>query len=225
MNKQKTVALLTIGHSPREDIVTELRGLIRPDIGFIHRGVLDEFLPEEASARFACEGNEPTMVSRLSSGKMGVFSAVKIMPLLQRAIDQVCSEGADCVVLLCTNRFDELRCEVPLIVPFSVMHSLVASIDSGMSVGALFPFESHAAPMARYWKDYGIDLEYACAAPGSEIDYEAVAEKFRKKDLLILDCIGYTGTVRRELSKRLKVPVLWPRALIADLVNGLLMGE
>ena len=102
------------------------------------------------------------------------------------------------------------------------MHSLVQSIHTGMRVGALFPFESHADRMAMWWKEFGVELDYLCVNPGSEMDFDYISSKFQKSDFLILDCIGYARRVRSELSRRLDIPILLPRALIADLVNSLL---
>jgi len=222
MKSKKAVAMLTVGHSPREDIIPELRNLLNPKIEIIHRGALDKFSLEEVVSRFSPSDGEATMVSRLSNGEMGTFSAAKVMPFIQASINSACLDGANCVVLLCTNRFTNLCSPVPLIVPFFVMHSLIQSIHAGMRIGALFPFESHAVQMATWWKEFGIELDYLCVNPEAQMDFEFISSRFRNTDLLILDCIGYTGSVRKELSQRLDIPIISPRALIADLVNSFL---
>ena len=93
MKTRKTIALLTVGHSPREDIVPELSDMLNQSFSIIHKGALDDFSPEEAAERFAPFEGEATMVSRLSDGKMGTFSAAKVMPFLQGTITAVCAEG------------------------------------------------------------------------------------------------------------------------------------
>ncbi len=223
MDKQKTVAFATVGHTPRDDIVPELRKLIRPDIKIAQFGATDAFSPEEALSLFAPEGGEATVVSRLRDGRMGAFSAAKAMPLLQRCIDGACRNGADIVAVLCTGRFCGLCCPVPLILPFDLLHGAVRALNAGLRVGALFPFQSHAPAMAEWWREYGVEPDYLCAAPNEPLDLGAIAARFSSAGLMVLDCIGYNGQVRDRLAECLGIPVVWPRALIADMVNSLLM--
>lgn len=219
---KKIVALVTVGHSPREDIVPELRSMIRPDIAIRQAGALDALSPDAALERYAPVDGGATMVSRLSDGRMGSFSAEKMMPVLQDCIDRVCGEGADIVAILCTNRFTGLHCRVPLILPFDLLHASVQALNAGLRIAALFPLQSHAEQMARWWREYGVDADYLCAAPADPPDSEAIVAQFASADLLILDCIGYCKKTRDLLAKRLQIPVVWPRAMIADMINSLL---
>lgn len=217
------VSLLTVGHAPRDDIAPELRELIRSEIEITQAGALDTFTPDEALTQFAPIYGEPTMVSRLRDGRMGTFSAAKAMPLLQACIDCACDDGADIVVVLCTNRFYGLRCRVPLILPFDLLHGTVKALNAGLHIGALFPLETYAHEMAEWWMEYGVNPDYLCVAPNAQLDLDVIGLQFSSVDFLILDCIGYNRRIRDQLSQSLGIPIIWPRALIADMVNSLLM--
>ena len=221
--KKCRVTFLTVGHSPRADIMTDLGNHLSADIEVRQVGALDHLSVEQVHEELAPVGDEATMVSRLRNGEMCSFSKEKVMPLVQAAIDREGENGADAIVILCTNRFDPLTSKVPLLIPYNLIHSLTAVVGAGMKIGALFPFESHALPMAENWKETGFDVVYQCrsAAETAPIDQAVAYYKEQGCQMLVMDCIGYDFALREQFQQALNVPIIHPRTLIADLLQNL----
>jgi protein AroM len=92
-----------------------------------------------------------------------------------------------------------------------------------MKVAAAFPYAPYGEEMARDWKDAGIDVDWEYVEPGPDLTGAAVADVFKNKaaDILILDCIGYTFSIKKEASEILGIPVVQPKKLIADILATL----
>lgn len=74
---KKNVSFITVGHSPREDIMVDLSAHLSKDIIVRQVGVLDAYTVDQVHDEFAPLGNEPTMVSRLRNGEMCSFQRRK----------------------------------------------------------------------------------------------------------------------------------------------------
>ena len=170
------------------------------------------------------EADEPTLVSRLRNMEMCQFSRKKAMPLLQQCIDRACDDGADVIIILCTNEFEALHSRVPILVPYTVLHTLVPAMAGAMRTGFLFPFETHAAPMQKNWEKAGVVGGHICYHHSTGQPWEDVVAFFKKEhsDLVVMDCIGYSVDMGRELSAALGKPVILPRSLLIHLTHALL---
>jgi hypothetical protein len=62
---KKRIGLLTIGQSPRDDLMSELKPLLSPDIVPVEYGILDDLSPEQISLSSPGPSEFP-LVSRIS---------------------------------------------------------------------------------------------------------------------------------------------------------------
>lgn len=214
--------MLTVGHAPREDLMPDMLPMLSPNIEVSQMGGLDGLSVEEARAGYLAAQGEDSMMTRLADGSMAALSTEKMLPRLQRRMDEAAEKGANAIVMLCTNEFPPFECSVPLLFPFSLLHALVPAIAGGLRVAAAFPFPPYGEAMAAAWAADGVNLVWDYAQPGQR-NGEEIAALFReqKPDFLILDCIGYSFQVKREAEAALGIPVLQAKKLIASLLNCL----
>jgi len=207
------------------DIIPDIRTILSDHIEIVHAGVMDEFSCEYVCNELAPSNDGEPFVSRLSDGAMHAFSRKKTMELLQKKVDMYCNQDINAIILLCTSKFDPINCNVPLIVPFKLLHNTLKSIDSGMKISAVFPFESHAESMKKSWEEEIALTDSICVNPSDLLGSKKIIEYFlsNKTDLLILDCIGYTNEWHNIISEGLGIPVIHPRTLIAGLLNNILL--
>ena len=93
------VGAVTIGQSPRTDVVPDIAGLLPPGTRVIERGALDHVGPAGlASLAPAC--GEDLLVTRLRDGTEVRLAEARITPLLQDAVDDVTGRGAAVVAAL-----------------------------------------------------------------------------------------------------------------------------
>lgn len=216
------IIALTTSQTPRDDFMQDLLPLLPPEFSVKLVGALDNLTVEQIMKNYVPAPGEDTFGVRLRNGDMVEVSRKKELPLIQEAIHQAIKDGADAIIILCTMPFPVFESKVPLITPYDAMHWFVPAIASGLKVGTLFPYESHAAIQEKAWRDQGIDIVPKCLAP-AEADGKAIAKLFENEniDMLVLDCVGFTAPARDEAQKLLKVPVIQPKQLIAGLLKVL----
>lgn len=221
----KKVYLVGTGHSPREDITDDMRAHFSPGVEVHELGALDEFSVEEIKTDFAPVEGRSTLVARFRSKEMLAFDEEKAMPYVQKAIDRACDEGADLIVILCTSKFPPLKSSVPMLFPDKLMHTIAPAVASGLKVAYLFPFASHAEGMQKGWEAVGIPGNYTCYHPASGDSIDGAIEFLKKEDpeFVVMDCIGYSYEIGRQIAEAVGKPAILPRMLLINTAHMLLM--
>ena len=110
------VGLVTIGQSPRPDIVPDMAAIIGPGVDIREAGALDGLSRADVEA-LKPTGDDEILVTRLLDGT-GVFvGKQKIVRLVEERIARLEREGAALTALLCTGAFPPLRATRSLIQP------------------------------------------------------------------------------------------------------------
>lgn len=231
--------LVTIGQSPRDDVVPELLSRVadrvRVRLQVTVRGALDGLTDGEIAA-LAPQPGEPVLVTRLRDGRAVTLAEPRVMPLLQAAVDQVTRDGAAVVVLLCTGVAETgVRCPRPLLIPGPLLRGLVALSAPGARLGVLVPAHEQVRDAEASWAAAGgpgtrgavvpgksgtggRQLHVLTASPyGPAYRLEAAAHRLAawRPDLVVLDCLGFGERTQHIVADLTKVPVLLPRAVLA----------
>ena len=218
------VGAVTIGQSPRPDVLPEMTGMFPDGTEVIERGALDR-LGAAQLAGLAPGPGQATLVTRLRGGREVTLAEDAVVPLVQGAIDQVCAEGADVVALLCTGSLTGLRSPVPLLLPGPLTRNLVAAMAGGSRLGVIVPAADQAAGARADWAAIAGDVRVECASPyGQPDDLAAAAEALARwhPDLVVLDCLGFDRSMQRQVRAMVRVPVVLPRIALAGAAAALL---
>ena len=119
------VVFLTIGQSPRTDVLDEIRPILK-DINIVEIGALDSLSTEQIKELTPTK-NEEILVTRLRTGEQVTLSKKKLLPLLQEIIKQG-EEQADILALLCTDDLHEIKSRKLLIKPYNLMKNFIVSL-------------------------------------------------------------------------------------------------
>lgn len=216
------MGLLTIGQSPREDILSEIRPLFLSHIEILEKGLLDNLTPVEIKG-LRPKGEENMLVTRLRDGSQVQLSEKKISSLLPEAVDSMKSKMRVLAAgVLCTNKFPRAKISFPVIFPYDYLNFLINHFFSVRNLGLVVPLKSQIAMAKKKWKKEKIVVEAKSpyAAPKS---WEEIAGKFisEKVEAVILDCIGFRIRDKREIQNFLPVPILLPRTILAFGLNQL----
>lgn len=214
------IATVTIGQSPRDDIVPELGRFVR-SARWVEAGALDGLDDERLEALKPGPGEFP-LVTRLRDGTSVVVGERAVAPLVQEAVERVARE-ADLVMLLCTGEF-ALACSKPLIFPGRLVASTVAELHGGRPVAILTPHADQVETQAERWRARGIAPTVIFASPYAAADFVAAGRRARASgaSLVVMDCLGYTLAMKAAVAKASGLPVLLPRSLVARLAAELL---
>jgi protein AroM len=108
--------IVTIGQSPRTDVVPEIAALLPGGTLLIERGALDD-VGRAGLARLAPAHGEEVLVSQLRDGTEVTVAESRVMPLVRGAVEHVTDRGAAVVAFLCTGSLGGISCPRPLLMP------------------------------------------------------------------------------------------------------------
>ncbi|WP_285726727.1 AroM family protein [Psychromicrobium xiongbiense] len=221
------LGVVTIGQSPRSDLIPDLRPLL-PGIDIVQSGALDRLSAEEITA-LAPRPGEEVLTSRLRDGSSAVMGRESVIPLVQRAIEEIDTE-VETILLACTGEFPPFRSRVPVLEPEKLLtHLLAAVVPPSSRIGIICPLEEQRDSTR---------IKYSAALPDSVSWCSAVATPYSDDlspltlaaeqlaregaDYIVMDCIGYTTTMAamvRQISGR---TVLLARSTAARIAAELL---
>jgi protein AroM len=221
-----TLGAVTIGQSPRVDVIPELLALL-PGVTFREAGALDG-APPDTLRRLAAEPVGPILVTRLSDGREIRVGEDDIVPRVQRAVDRLQGE-TDAILLLCTGPFPPLASAVPLLHPDRLLAHFVAAVLDRGRLAVLTPGAAQVDWQARRWRAAcpGADVVVASASPyGADwhpaLDGALEAVLAARPALVVMDCLGYDRAMREHVRARAGVPVVLARSVLARAAAELL---
>jgi protein AroM len=216
----KTIAAVTIGQSPRHDVVDEMSGLA-PGTRWIEAGALDR-LDEAAISALEPRGDSCPLVTRLRSGGTVVVGEHEILDPLQQAVR--CVEGdADLVVVLCSGAF-AIASRVPILYPGALLSATVRALKLSPRLFVLVPHEAQIPFQQARWRALGFDATVSAASPYAPADLGAIGREARASGaaIILLDCLGYTLAMKAQVAASSGLPVILVRSLAARVAAELL---
>lgn len=220
------VGAVTIGQSPREDVIQDLLPLMGGQVELIQTGALDGLTREDIQA-FAPGPEDYVLISRLRDGSSVMFAERYILPRLQQCIDRLEKQGAELILFLCTGDFPGVfHSKVPLIFPCKVLNGLVPALASRGKIAVVVPTPQQVAQSEKKWKQYVRESIAIPASPyGSQEELDAAARAVSEMDvdLVVMDCIGYHTEMKERFRKLSGKQVILSRTLAVRAMMELLL--
>ncbi len=216
------VGMITIGQSPRSDVVPEIQKLLGAEIDVVECGALDGASTEMVKELAPAAGDFP-LVTRMRSGEEVIVGKSKIVPKVQRCVDRLQNQ-CDILVVLCTGHFPQLRSNRLIVTPDALLDGIVNGIHGARTIGVLVPSGDQKSHALERWKRPGGTVVVEGASPYSERD--EVTPSARKlaasnPDLIVLDCMGYTSKTKDIVRKITGRPAILPRSVVARSIREL----
>ena len=223
----KSLVTLTIGQSPRSDIMPLLTEFL-PGEQTDHVGLLAGLSEAEIATRYAPDAQDGVLVSRLQNGAQVRLATAKVEQGLQAKIAALEAEGYDTILLLCTGEFGALTAKSALLLePDRIIPPLVSAIVQEHQVGIVVPVEEQIQQQANKWRNLKRRPCFAVASPyipdNEKLTDAALSLQEQGADVVVLDCVGYNQTHRDFLQKLLGIPVLLSNVLVAKLAAELIV--
>ncbi|SFV09580.1 AroM family protein [Alicyclobacillus macrosporangiidus] len=214
----RKIGAITIGQSPRVDIIPELQALSGPDAEFLEMGALDGLSPAEV-AEMRPQGNDEVLVTRMRDGSSVIISDSAVIPRLQGCIEELQRAGVSAIALLCTGTFPVFQSRVPILVPEHLLLNFVRGMKGPkpLKLGVLTPDEGQFRQQEARWRTVVEDVILRAASP-----YDGVARVVEEGhrfsgdgvDAVVLDCMGYSGEMKDALRQVLPCPVILARSVL-----------
>jgi protein AroM len=222
------VGLITIGQSPRPDVVPEMAAVIGPGVEIREAGALDGLGRGEIAA-LAPTGRDEILVTRLQDGSPVFLGKEKIVGLVEQRIAALERDGTTLTALLCTGAFPRLRGARTLIQPHPVLLGTLRGLSWPGRLGVLTPSIPHVPQTEARWRRDGFDPVVAPLSPYEEEDPAALARaadamRAGGAGLVVMDCMGFRRKTRDELRGLTGVPVLLANLLVARVIGEVCGG-
>lgn len=219
---RRILGAVTIGQTPRNDVVPHLRAALGDCFEIIEAGALDGLSEEEVVTQAGKAGGG-VLVTRLRDGSEVRVREGLVSPRLQECIRSLESR-AELILLLCTGEFPTLESSLPLLYPGPLLRNVVRSLAPSR-LGVFTPARVQIESQRERWKELAHSIVIEPVSPyGPPEELETAAARLRKADvdLVAMDCIGYTPPMKRQLRSRLDRPVLLASTLLARVAAELL---
>lgn len=219
MNKR--LGTVTIGQSPRTDIISDIIKILG-DVEIVERGALDG-LDAKTVNELSPENEANILISRLRDGTEVKLSEKKILGLMQEKIDDLNRLGVDSILLLCTGEFPDFKSDTFLIRPSDVVKGIVTAFGQGISIGIMIPNEEQTEMTINKWGKYS-DVAVSAASPYRNFneEVEEAAEKLKKCDIIVMDCMGYSADMKEAVKRCTGRPVILSRTMTARVAAEIL---
>lgn len=220
------IGIVTIGQSPRVDVIPEIRELICGDIEIIEKGALDGLTLKEIE-RFEPKEDDEILITRMSDGTEVTIGKSFILSNLQKKILELDREDVVLISLLCSGEFPRLLSEKPLIMPDRLLSGVLSSlvINRG-KLGLMVPSEGQVNHLTKGFRDLGFEVIGVGVSPYKN-DIGAIGEAASKLkeagiDLVVMDCFGYNLEMKDRVREVTGKPVILVRSLLAGFLKELI---
>jgi protein AroM len=215
------LAFVTIGQSPRDDIVPEMLADIGGDVEAGEFGALDGMAPAEIEALHPAAG-EACFATRLRDGRGVTVSKALIESRLEGLLGDLDRSGFEAIVLLCTGTEVKPLRRTLLIEAQRIVDATVAAMAaSARRLGIMLPLKRQ---LAEFPTRRGIaeSTVLAAASPYAGDDIAAEAQALAGCDLVVMHCMGYSEAMRAAVRQAIPAPVLLSRRIVSGAVRQIL---
>ncbi|ABW02644.1 AroM family protein [Caldivirga maquilingensis] len=221
MTRDIKVGFITIGQSPRTDIIPEIMPILGNNIKIIECGALDDLSLNEIK-KLAPKDNDYILVTRLRDGTQVMLSRSKIIDLMQKCIEKL-EKDVNLIGLLCTGDFPELKSNILMIEPSKLTMNVVKSMNV-KKLGIFVPDKSQINLIKNRWLNIVNDVTVvSSSAYINTIDkFKELSKQLIDTDLIVLDSFGYSITIKKTVAEITKKPIILPRTLLVRVIKELL---
>ncbi len=203
----KRIGALTIGQSPRPDLVEPLTKLL-PNWEIIQVGALDGLSVDDLSDT---QGVDYPLVTRMRDSSLVMVAENFVAPKLQNALDKLEATGVAANLLMCAGTFSNLKGVQPLFKPFNIGQGVLRALGIN-SIGLVAPVPEQEGPIQQRWDEAGFSTTVWTADIGNQDDafYHQIEMKVQnfKLESIVLDYFGHPIEVVQKLQKAVDIPVL-----------------
>lgn len=217
----RRVASLTVGQTPRVDVLPDILAHMTLPVEVEEFGALDGLSDAEIAA-LAPRADELCLITRLRDGREVLVSKPRVAERLEAICRSLDSQRFDLVVILSTGLFREFESPCPMV---NAQRAMEASVDAiaaaGQTVGLIYPVHRQVAENAGYSVP-GVSLRFSYAESGVADSLREAATDLDSCDLIVLNSVSFTEADRVVVTQHTGKQVILARRMVAGAIRLLL---
>ena len=201
------VAIITMGQTPRPDVLPELRALLG-DVCLDEFGALDG-VSDAIIAKVAPRANELSFMTRLRDGRHVILEASFVTKRTEALVETVDDQGYDLLVLAMTGLQARPQTRTLLVHGQYALDAWISALTTGNSrIGIIYPLTSQRATFSV--NDHATLLQSSHATIGGHhgTDLADAIGRVSGADLIIMNSIGYTAEMAQQVARPSGKPVV-----------------
>lgn len=221
----KKIGIVTIGQSPRPDIVEEMSPFFGERISILERGALDGLSLRQVK-ELSPEMEMLPLCTRMSDGTEVVIAKEKIIPLIQQSIHELNKADASIILLLCVGSFPHFESDCLLIYPQRIIDRCVESlVERTHHLGIVIPLPEQEDWARNNFSHLTPQVTVTDISPyGDLARLSRAIEDLQEAncDLIVMYCMGFTRKIANEVRKLTGKPVILSNSIVARTIGELL---
>lgn len=222
---KKQIGIVTIGQSPRSDVVPEIQIHLGDHVTVIEHGALDGLELAEVK-EYAPEPGMLPLVTRMRDGTEVVVAKEKLLPRLNDVMAVLDNKGVDMILLLCNGDFPVFNTRCLVIEPQRLVDGCLAGLlRERHRLGVLVPVPEQINWVRQRLEVVNPNLTVAVASPyEGQKPLEAACQRFRDEgcDLIVLYCMGFNRQLGIKVRALCSCPVIVSSTVVARILGELL---
>jgi len=219
----KKIGMLTIGQSPRDDILPPLKEILGEGFEIVEAGALDDLTLEEVEG-IEFRPDDYLLVSRMRDGTEVRIHKRLVLPLLQERIRGLEEEGVRITVIMCTGRFPQFESKGLIVTPQEILKGVLKATLKKGKLAVVYPAKEQTPSAEREYGREGITIYADHLSPyEGESGLEHLAERLSEADpdLILLNCFGFSSKVKEVVVEKTGKPAIQSNALVARVLKEL----
>jgi protein AroM len=221
----KKIGIITIGQSPRTDVVPEMTAFFGEGIEVLERGALDGLTLEQVR-EYSPDASMVHLCTRMRDGSEVVVAKEKLLPRIQEAIDELNLERVALILLMCVGEFPQFRSTSLVVEPQKIVdHCVEGLIGASHRLGIVIPIAEQEAWVRESFSKITDSITVTVASPYAEQNDLLTAAAILNEaacDLIVMYCMGFNRQLTRPIREITAKPVIVSSTIVARTVGELL---
>ncbi len=218
----KKIGMLTIGQTPRDDLIPGLMDILGPGHEIIEAGALDGHTIDDVN-RIDLNPDHYILVSRMRDGTEIKITKKYVIPLLQEQLDRLEDLGVRLTVVMCTGKFPQFRRRGLVVTPSEVLKGVISGSLKEGKLAVVYPTEEQMPYADRDFGGEGVTIYADTVSPYEADDVKGLLDRLVKEepDLVFLNCFGFPYSIKKQVQDATGKPTIHSSALIARVIKEL----
>ena len=218
----KKIGMLTIGQSPRDDILPILMDVLGDGVEVLEAGALDDKTMEDVK-RVPLNPEDYILVSRMRDGTEIKITKKYILPLMQRRLEELEAKGVRLTVVMCTGKFPQFRSRGLVVTPSEILRGVIEGSLKEGKLGVVYPTAEQMPYAEKEFGRPGVKVYADSVSPYEPKDVDGLARRLKEQDLdlIFLNCFGFPTELKDRVAWETGKPVIQSNVLIARVMKEL----